>query len=349
MAQEKPELVQDRAKLANTLYLECKAMINHAINAGKPLDVGKLSVIESSIPAEKLKPQDLLPVYNYLIEVVKPATPGTLRLFEENRQRKSIFRKLGPLPIVQEFMVIAIISLTLMIVISLSPWVNPNTIQLSMLQGNGWPQVLRLTFLVAASAVGGSFYALFKMNGYISEGTFDTKYVSIYRSRFVLGLVAGLLLSELFVTFIEPSVTDMNSPVESAGYLLKPILAILGGFSANLVYRVLNRLVETVEGLFKGSSEEILYQQKNSFQLKEEVLASSMRSESTQALLSLKNQLVNQGASQDMISTVDQALSKYIPSPNVPPTVISDPTEDTPPDVFADDDEEEDTNKTPGS
>lgn len=48
----------------------------------------------------------------------------------------------------------------------------------------------------------------------------------------------------------------------AAGFLdpafLRPLLAMLGGFSADLLYTILNRLVETVASLFQGSAKDML-------------------------------------------------------------------------------------------
>ncbi len=74
-------------------------------------------------------------------------------------------------------------------------------------------------------------------------GTYVQRHNSSYWTRIALGLTAGLMLAELI------PIQD----VASGGPLMgKPLLALLGGFSASLVYRVLAKLVDTVESLFTG-------------------------------------------------------------------------------------------------
>ncbi len=304
----------------NSLYDQCRVMFDHALKTGKTIDAKLVEPLQHEQP--HLKQGELLLVFNYLVNLVKPAMPGTLILFEKNRQSNSLFKKLGPLPIVRSFMLITVISLLALIGISLFKEVNDQSMQLSMLQGSGWSQVARLMFLLAASSVGASFYALFKMNGYIQRGTFDMKYASTYWSRYVLGLVAGILLSELFVVFIEtvpatsgsPTSNDA-APLTSAPYLIKPILAILGGFSANLVYRILNKLIDTVESLFKGSTHEVIANKQGEIATAAAVNEHLLKTTMSNNLLNLKQQLIAEGASQSIIDQIDQSLANTVQIP----------------------------------
>ena len=318
----KPSVSPTETALTKQVYSECKVMFDHAMKNGKHLDPAHVKILDKDV-SEVNTPQ-LIPTYNYLVDVVKPASPGTLVLFEKNRNSKSPLRHFGPLPIVRNFMLVTILSLLALILTSLSKNVNAVTIQLSMLQGDGWDQVERLAFLLSAASVGASFYALFKMNTYINEGTFDTKYSSTYWGRFVLGLVAGILLSELLVAFIDPvdvspetAVSETN-PITSTGYLLKPVLAILGGFSSNLVWRVLNRLIESIESLFKGSTEALVKQNQQQAQLEQKANEEKIRNNTARNLIALKKRLIDGGASDEILGHVDEAMSQVVSSSHVP-------------------------------
>lgn len=291
-------------------------MLSFAISSGKSVDALQVAPLHKD--DGEINGQELLPVYNYLVNLVKPATPGTLVLFEKNRQSTKRFKFLGPLPIVRQFMVLCIFSLVALILVSLSPHVNAHTIQLSMLQGEGIDQMERLAFLLACASVGASFYALFKMNTYINQGTFNMKYSATYWSRYVLGLVAGVLLSELFVVFINPEISsdqltnkaglDEDTMLDSANYLLKPILAILGGFSASLVYRILNRLIEAIESIFKGSSTEAVHRMQQKMTMEAQENEQRIKSMASQQILALKNDLVKNGADKAMLDKLDDTL-----------------------------------------
>lgn len=305
----------------DSLYDQCRVMFDHALKTGRSIDAKQVEPLKKEHPNHKQ--EELIPVFNYLSNLVKPAMPGTLVLFEKNRQSNSLFRTLGPLPIVRSFMFITILSLLALIGISLFKQVNNQSMQMSMLQGSGLPQIARLMFLLAASSVGASFYALFKMNGYIQRGTFEMKYASTYWSRYVLGLVAGILLSELFVVFIEtlPPATSESptsndtAPLTSAPYLIKPILAILGGFSANLVYRILNKLIDTVESLFKGSTQEVIANKQGEIETAAAVNEHLLKTTVSNNLLNLKQQLIAEGASQSIIDQIDHSLANTVQIP----------------------------------
>lgn len=303
-------------RLKENLLKECRVMTAFAISNGKGVDASLVAPLHKE--DDQINGKELLPVYNYLTNLVKPATPGTLMLFEKNRQSNNPFKFLGPLPIVRQFMMLSVFSLLALILTSLSKDVNTHTIQLSLLQGNGADQAVRLAFLLSCASVGASFYALFKMNSYINQGTFDMKYSATYWSRFVLGLVAGVLLSELFVVFINPEEStrqimakeglNESAMVNSINYLLKPILAILGGFSANLVYRILNRLIEAVESIFKGSATETVNNMQQKFAMEGQEAEHRIKSATAHHIMTLKSDLVSQGVGKDVLDKVDRAL-----------------------------------------
>ncbi len=94
---------------------------------------------------------------------------------------------------------------------------------------------------------------------YIKDGTFDPIYVASYWIRFVLGLLSGTILAIII-------------PIESIGHddattVLKgfgpTVLALLGGFSATVVYRILNRLITAVESLFRGETRSLVQAQEH--------------------------------------------------------------------------------------
>ncbi|KYG85680.1 hypothetical protein AWW67_00075 [Roseivirga seohaensis] len=320
MEPEKPSTdipVPQNETLKGSIYHECRIMFDYVLKNGKQIDVQQVAPLEQD--EKTLDSATLIGVYNYLAEQVKPALPGTLILFAKNKASINRFKFLGPLPIVRQFMVLCILSLISLILTSLSGLVSIDNIQMSMLQGGGWSQAVRFLFLMSAASVGAGFYALFEMNNYISAGTFDTKYSSTYWSRYVLGIVAGILLSELFVVFIGPNeqTKDSTMALDSATYLLKPILAILGGFSASLVYRILNRLISAVESIFTGSANQMIAQKKQEFDLQNQANEQQLKTTSAQNLLALKATLIANKVPQSVLDQVDAALGQII---TVPPT-----------------------------
>ena len=83
-----------------------------------------------------------------------------------------------------------------------------------------------------------SFAVLFEVNQYTLKAAFDPSYEPFYWTRFTLGLIAGVLLAEMVPE-------DPGKPLYHG--VAKPTLALLGGFSASVVYRILVRLRNTLE------------------------------------------------------------------------------------------------------
>jgi hypothetical protein len=96
-------------------------------------------------------------------------------------------------------------------------------------------------YLLCAAGLGATFAGLFKANQELAAGEYDPKEEPAYSGMLVLGLIAGVLLSQVM-------------PANFAGLdeLTQPLLALVGGFSAPAVYSILQRLVETVQMLIRG-------------------------------------------------------------------------------------------------
>ena len=86
---------------------------------------------------------------------------------------------------------------------------------------------------MSAAGLGAFFYALFTAKFYITRGTFDHKMEPVYWTRILLGVIAGIILSEIIAI-------DLT---EQGIYYSKLLLALLGGFSAHAVYKVLDLMV----------------------------------------------------------------------------------------------------------
>ena len=137
----------------------------------------------------------------------------------------------------------ALMCLASFVALATSADVNTVSVSKNILEIHGFPLLLNLLFLLTAAALGACFAALFQANRFIAEGTFDPKYESSYWIRVILGLIAGLLLSHMV-----PLTNDDISKLS----VTKPMLALLGGFSAAMVYRIISRLIEAVESLVRG-------------------------------------------------------------------------------------------------
>jgi hypothetical protein len=114
---------------------------------------------------------------------------------------------------------------------------------------SGWPLLLETLYYITAAGMGASFAVLYEVNRHTLKAAFDPIYEPFYWTRFALGLIAGLLLAELVPAETGKSIYHA---------VTKPTLALLGGFSASAVYRLLVHLRNTVEAFVQPESSDAL-------------------------------------------------------------------------------------------
>lgn len=227
----------------------CKAMANHAFSKGLQVPSELMHSLEKGY---QLKAQELTLLHNKLAELVAPAKPETIKLMADETEKGSLLLFLGRVPLIRRMMLVAIFSLIALITLSLSQYINNENMVLSMFDMEGTSLLYVQAILLASAAIGASFSALFKANSYVTAGCYDPKFESSYWVRFVVGLIAGIILTQLIpidlnsmAEEIGDSMADSGSGVSQAA--LRISMALVGGFSANLVYKILDRMVETIQ------------------------------------------------------------------------------------------------------
>lgn len=248
--------------LSIQLFEECEGMARYAFASGKKVPPDVVQTIENfSVAGVNVHPsamadddagahekepiisddnqtqpikdiQSLVAAHQTLSKLVAPATPRTILFLQAEAETPSVLRALGPVPLVRHMMVAAITCFALFIGLSV-PY------QLTMQAANPtWVALLcQHLFILASAGLGTSFVALYQANRYIVNSTFANKYVPCYWIKFALGVIAGLLLASVIPDKI----------AKDFWFLAQPLLAILGGFSATAVYRLLGRMIDAVE------------------------------------------------------------------------------------------------------
>jgi hypothetical protein len=197
----------------------------------------------------------LAQIHTRLAEILAPASPRTVLLMENESRTGGMWGFLGPVGLIRRMMALAILFLTALIGFSVSPLVNATTITQGIFQSEGTVLLFNLLFLLAAGSLGACFAGLFQANRFIANSTFDPKYESSYWIRIVLGLMAGIILSELIpLNFIAGDEAGGSGTATHLQALGKPVLALLGGFSAAAVYRIISRIVDALESLVRGDA-----------------------------------------------------------------------------------------------
>lgn len=318
-----------KGTIRDHLYIECKAMAEYALKKGKGIPSSTIETIESFEDMEsddsgnKTQPDpgisDLVNVHKELSKIVRPAIPQAISLLQIE-QKKNFLKYLGPIPMVRWMIMVAIISLLTFIAgIVFSPDINTG---LSDTYDNmsgpfkfifgGKYSFFELFFLLSASGLGASFAALYKANNYIKDLTFDQNQQSSYWVRFLLGLISGLILA-VFVS--DKTMNNADFLTDGIG---RPLLAILGGFSADLVYTFLNRMVETLKSLFQGSMQEMIkaQSQKIEARLNRDALENQMKSAAT--LIQIQQAISAGKKPEDIQEKLKELFTCILPDVNMP-------------------------------
>jgi hypothetical protein len=103
---------------------------------------------------------------------------------------------------------------------------------------------------ITGACLGSFFYMLMRLQPFLENRTFDPKYNSAYITRLVTGAVAGVILAYVVKAYV------VCKPCEGNAILcLSPaIIGILGGFSAEAVEQVLQRLVDVLLSTIRGDN-----------------------------------------------------------------------------------------------
>lgn len=270
---------------APAALVQAAAGFESARAAGQPIDVARVAS-----------------VHEKLARLVAPASPSTLFLLDRTYHKPLRFGSLGPVSVVRQVMMFSMACVLAFIAFSM--------FHLSFLGGSGAdaavkPGLHALTeymFWLASAGVGASFAILFQINESITNGTFDPDEAPAYWIKTFLGVVAGFILVAMVPT------DGIDSA--QARVLAKPTIALLGGFSAQAVYRILNRLVETLEDLFSGG-------QKEQAAMRERSAAARANEEAAQARLAVAGKLVQlqrrMAAGEDVGAQVQQLIDGLVP------------------------------------
>lgn len=239
---------------------ECDAMARYALGAGlkmPPELMQSLDVFENVIDRDdpSIQSGTLSSLHSQLADVVAPATPRTIYLLHIDEAQNSWLSCLGPLPTIRRLVIGAAFFTLIFVLSSISGSINHKNLASDIYSLNGLESLQVVVFLMSAAAMGGCFHALFIAHSFIGQGTYDPRYESSYWMRIGLGVIAGLVLSQMIPIGPElDSVSGEAVSASAASVFSKPLLALLGGFSATLVYTILQRLVETVKSLFNSKT-----------------------------------------------------------------------------------------------
>jgi hypothetical protein len=178
-----------------------------------------------------------------LARAVAPALPRSLELMAWDARCRPGRHRIAPVPALRQLMLLAAVFVAAFCWIFSSGLIDATSVSQDLYSLAATGRLAEhLVFYFALAGIGASFQSLYDAFGYVRNGTYDPGFDSTYLIRIGLGLIAGLILAQLVPTGDEGL---------GAATVAKPMLALLGGFAAQLVHRILQRLVETVDGFFR--------------------------------------------------------------------------------------------------
>ncbi|HEX6370187.1 MAG TPA: hypothetical protein VF006_14810 [Longimicrobium sp.] len=270
--------------LKEQLVRETCSMVRHLVTNGTRVPSRLVQATEQYEAAlERGAPVDtagLAATHERLSRLVAPAKPGTLYLLDYSFHQAGRWSSLGPVKQVRDMVKVAIVCVVTFILLSVLQLVEAHPDITLFGSGHRYLVVrviLERVFWLSAAGIGASFAMLFQLNDLIVTRTYDPDEAASYWVKFFLGVVAGFILVALV-----PMDPTADSGAEALG---PPTIALLGGFSASAVYRILTRMVEALESIFSGGArEQMLAAEK----------ASAIRAaeETGQARLALAGQLI---------------------------------------------------------
>jgi hypothetical protein len=278
--------------LKEQLVRESCAMVRHLVTNGTrvpPAVIQSTDQFEAALEQKQaIDVAALAATHERLSRLVAPAKPGTLYLLDFNfHQQGRAASTLGPIKLVRDLVRVAMVCVGLFIVLSVVAVVeaHPDI----ALFGSSVPGqdanhpllilrvILERVFWLSAAGIGAAFAMLFTLNDQIIARTYDPDETASYWVKFFLGVVAGFILVALV-----PVDTTADTGAEALG---PPTIAMLGGFSASAVYRILTRMVEALESVFSGGARE-------QAAVAEKLAAARSAEEGVQARMAVAGQLV---------------------------------------------------------
>jgi hypothetical protein len=241
----------EKPSIRGLLAAETSAMAAQALSYGQKVPSSALRVL-SGIEEGRTDSniEELAAAHEQLAQIISPMTPAAAMALTDGASPEAR-RKQSYSYLTRRLMMVAVVSLASFVGLSLTPYTNDPKYS-NIFEAEGFPLLVNEMFFISAAALGACFAGLSQMERSATYGTFDPRHEGAFWKRFILGIISGLLLAT--VLDAKASGTSAAADDNSIG---SAVLALIGGFSCTVVYRILNRLVETMETAVKGGGEEV--------------------------------------------------------------------------------------------
>jgi len=227
-------------EIIQELSNEINNMLSYAIFNGIIINTDVNTLIQNS------SVDDLIHAHNLLCKNIAPATPKSIdytKKLHQDEKGKTLFSKL---PLVRNLIMLALFFLAAFMITGLSPEVNNDSLDKGIMDNQGVPLLLNLAFLTAISGLGVLFYLLKSISTSVKNGTLIPEDTIYYVALIVLGVIAGLISSEI-ISFYQKDPQDIN-------LFNKGVLALIGGFSSDAIFSILQGIIDRIKTIFIPSN-----------------------------------------------------------------------------------------------
>ncbi|KIG14377.1 hypothetical protein DB30_06852 [Enhygromyxa salina] len=303
---------------------ECDAMLRYAMGSGRALSPSIVEDVAAAVAwgsaralhaAEQLS-QDQLDeakanapsigklsrTHQRLAQVIAPAQPRSLRLLHEVAGYDAKYLWLR-MPMPRNMTIVAAVSVIALLAVGTSPLISADPAAGNPLLSSGFALLVNQLFFLSIASLGSCFHGLFKVNEYIIRGTYDPDYSSTYWVRYLLGVISGLILASLI------SIDESNALYTVA----RPLLALVGGFSASVVHRILDRLVSTVEDLISSDPKKLADEQQRLAKTSGDARVRDARVDAASALMKLQAKLNDGMTPEQTQAELSRLVKKLVP------------------------------------
>ena len=187
----------------------------------------------------------LIDNYNSMVDAIKPTTVASINYINQ-QVLGSDMKKWYKIPFISKCLFITVAALFSLIILSLSPDVNPANQSAGLLASQGKILLYNLLFICSASLLGVMFYLLKTINDKLRDFTLLPTDTIEVNTTILIGVIAGFIISELF-SF---NGDTLGNSIE----VQKMTLALLGGFSSDAIFSVLKGVVNKMKALFSTTS-----------------------------------------------------------------------------------------------
>lgn len=235
-------------KLRQETVAEIEAMGLFLLSDGHHIGQDAADALSRLEQREMMSLGELIQLHGHLATAVAPAKPRSILSIRQGQSAGRWGSFLGPTPGVRRLTSSSLFFALAFLIISLSNDVNVEAMSLSIYELDGVPAAIKLALIVSAAGLGASFAALFRVWEDLRSHRYDPLAESASWMQVGLGLVAGLILSEI-IGGEGALVADADGAVSLNGFS-EPLLALLGGFSAGVIHMVLNSIVNALRRAF---------------------------------------------------------------------------------------------------